>query len=125
MQQKKSKHLTCGTLVALAHPQATINKDSVEMQHLHNCAHCEETHKYLVNYFNHVLNSKKNNNVAALDIDTCPDTDMDYLTLLLTVLNSGISKKHAANLFKHLNSCHRCFERFAIDWTAYAAVKMN
>ena len=125
MQQKHTKHLNYGKLVALAHPQSTLNKDSVEMRHLNECAHCEDTYKYLVNYSNNVLTSQKNNNFEAFDISTCPDTDMDYLSLFLTFLNNGLSKELAANLFKHLNNCYPCFEKFEINWTAYVSVKMN
>ncbi len=125
MQQKPTKHLNYGKLVALAHPQSTLNKDSVAMQHLNECPHCEDTYKYLVNYSTNVLNSEKNNNFETFDISTCPDTDMDYLSLFLTFLNNRLSKEHAANLFKHLNSCYSCFEKFVINWNAYVSVKMN
>ncbi len=125
MHQKHTKHLNYGKLVALSHPQSTLNKDSVAMLHLTECPHCEDTYKYLVNYSNNVLNSQKHDNFEAFDISTCPDTDMDYLSLFLTFLNNGLSKEHAANLFKHLNSCYSCFEKFVINWTAYVSVKMN
>ncbi len=93
------------------------------MLHLTECPHCEDTYKYLVNYSNNVLNSQKHDNFEAFDISTCPDTDMDYLSLFLTFLNNGLSKEHAANLFKHLNNCSPCFEKFVIDWTGYVSLK--
>lgn len=125
MQQKNRQHLLDGKLIALAQSQSTLDKNSAEMQHITKCPNCEDTYKYLVNYSNIALNSKNSNSFEAFDMRACPDSDMDYLSLFLTFLNNGLSKEYAANLFKHLNDCYPCFEKFVINWNAYVSVKMN
>ncbi len=125
MQQKNRQHLLYGKLIALAQTQSTLDKNSDEMQHINKCPLCEDTYKYLVNYSNIVLNSKNSNSFEAFDMSTCPDSDMDYISFFLTFLNNKFPKEHAASLFKHLNICYPCFEKFVINWNAYVSVEMN
>jgi len=50
---------------------------------------------------------------------------MDYIDLLLTIINNELTDEHTAKIFEHFNSCNACYKKFGNDWTAYVSVNMN
>ena len=119
MDSKNTNHLLDGKLIALAELKSNSNKHSAEMLHVNECPQCEKIYKHSVSYFN---NGKS---VKPFIIKTCPTSDMEYIDLLLTILNNGLANEYAAKIFEHFNSCYACFEKFGNDWTAYISVKIN
>ncbi len=125
MNPKNANHLHYGKLIALAQLKSNSNKGSAEMLHINGCPQCEDIYKYLVSYSKSALNPSNGKSIEPFIINNCPASDMDYIDLLLTILNDGLADEYAAKIFKHMNNCYACFEKFSIDWTAYVSVKMN
>ena len=121
MNPENSNHLNYGRLIALAHLNPNLGKDSAEMLHINECAQCDDIYKYSAS----ILNSNNSKSDELFIIDTCPASDMDYIDLLLTIINNELADEHTAKIFEHFNSCNACYKKFGNDWTAYVSVNMN